>query len=177
MITARKLIGIANRIQKTARTLGLVEPSQGVLLTQTSDDFNRTYLTAVTDPDLRMATERLFFDGHYARAIEEAYKCVNNYVKQRCGLTEDGANLMQRAFSANDPYLRLNKLKTRSQQDEQLGYMQIFAGSMIGVRNPRAHEHHIRDDPKTALELLTLANHLIGKVKRASRSRKRTKKP
>ena len=71
---------------------------------------------------------------------------------------------MTEAFSAKTPALRLNDFCSQSDKDEQLGYMQIYAGSMTGIRNPRAHEHDLRDNPKVALELLVLANHLMSKL-------------
>jgi Protein of unknown function (Hypoth_ymh) len=48
--------------------------------------------------------------------------------------------------------------------------MDIFAGAMTGIRNPRAHEHAYLDDPRTALELLALANHLARMARGATRS-------
>jgi uncharacterized protein (TIGR02391 family) len=115
-------------------------------------------------------------DGHYAEAVEEAYKHINNAVKRRCRAgTADGAALMQTAFSPARPLLRLNSLRTRSEQDEQLGYMHILAGCMTGVRNPRAHEHDYREDPRDALAHLVWADHLLRRVNAAKRCRGRSK--
>ena len=47
--------------------------------------------------------------------------------------------------------------------------MDIFAGSMTGIRNPRAHEHDLVDEPEVALELLALANHLMRKLDAATK--------
>lgn len=131
------------------------------------------YNEVVTDPELRAATEKLFRDRHYARAVEEGFKCLNNYVKGRIKSDVDGAALMRFAFSAKKPHLKLNKLSSQSQRDEQTGYMDIFAGSMTGVRNPRVHEHRMKDDSREALELLNLANHLFRKARKAVRPRNR----
>ena len=109
--------------------------------------------------------------------MEEAFKCLNNAVKKKSGLSSnDGADLMRNAFSPNSPILGLNKLTTVSERDEQRGYMEIYAGSMTGIRNPRAHDHEFDDDAKTALRLLTLANHLMDKLDSTTRhARKGTK--
>jgi uncharacterized protein (TIGR02391 family) len=96
----------------------------------------------------------LFYEGHYALAVEEAFKCLNNFVKSKAGTRADGAELMRNVFTPKNPTLALNSLKTDSQRDQQLGYMDIFAGSMIGIRNPRAHEHQYLDEPQVALEML-----------------------
>ena len=46
--------------------------------------------------------------------------------------------------------------------------MDIFAGVMGGIRNPRAHEHEIVDDPEAALEMLIIANHLMRKLEHST---------
>ena len=76
---------------------------------------------------------------------------------------------MRNAFSPNSPVLGLNRLTTVSERDEQRGYMEIYAGSMIGIRNPRAHDHEFDDDPRTALTLLILSNHLMEKLDSTTR--------
>jgi len=80
---------------------------------------------------------------------------------------------MQQVFSEKNPVLRLNDLKSDSKKNEQAGYMLIMAGSMRGIRNPRAHEHDLRDEPIAALEMLVWANHLMGVVEKATKTRKR----
>lgn len=124
----------------------------------------------VTDKHLQHASRKLFVDKHYARSVEEAFKCLNNAVKEKSGLeAKDGAALMRAAFSAKSPVLRFNELQTKSDQDEQLGFMEIFAGSMTGIRNPRAHDHQLADSPGVALEFLILANHLMRKLDLANK--------
>ncbi|PZN08175.1 MAG: hypothetical protein DIU69_10450 [Bacillota bacterium] len=65
---------------------------------------------------------------------------------------------------------RPKTVKLESERDEQLGYMEIFSGCMTGIRNPRAHEHDWEDSERRALELLTLANHLVERVLAATKS-------
>jgi uncharacterized protein (TIGR02391 family) len=129
------------------------------------------YETTVTDPVLRDTTRQLFQEAHYALAVEEAFKCLNNVVKARTGLKADGADLMRTTFSPKRPHLKLSDLKSQSKIDQQQGYMDIFAGAMTGIRNPRAHVHKYLDEPHAALELLSLANHLLRLVTGATRSR------
>ena len=124
----------------------------------------------VTVPELRSVSAKLFADGHYAQAVTQAFICLNNAVKDKSELfDEDGSSLMRKAFSANKPTLRLNDNSTKSERDEQLGYMEIFAGAMTGIRNPRVHEHEFMDDPDRAIELLALANHLFCKLDEATK--------
>ena len=163
---------VARSIQGDADEAGVGEPPPK-LLHPTGDE--RTALERfdefVTSEPLRYASRSLYADGYYARAVEEAFKCLNNAVKGRSGITQqDGARLMKTAFSANTPILILNAFQSKSDRDEQQGYMELFSGSMTGIRNPRAHEEGLEDTQKTALELLVLANHLMCKLQAATKS-------
>ena len=123
----------------------------------------------VTSDLIKQSSAALFGDGYYTRAVEEAFKCLNNAVKDKSGSADrDGAQLMRAVFSANSPLLRFNPLQSQSDRNEQAGYMDIFAGAMTGIRNPRAHEHSLVDAPEVALELLVLANHLMRKLDAAT---------
>jgi uncharacterized protein (TIGR02391 family) len=130
------------------------------------------YDQLVTDTDLCRATRALYANAHYAEAVEGAFKCLNNLVKRKSRLVDDdGEALMEKAFSEKNPVLALNRLKTSSDRNEQVGYMLLFRGAMRGIRNPRAHEHLLTDDPQPALELIILAQHLM-RVARTAHSRR-----
>lgn len=136
----------------------------------TVPESGRRFEELVTDEQLRQVSSTLFRDTHYARAVEEAFKCLNNAVKDKAGVpNQEGAGLMRVAFSARSPILRLNPFQSQTDRDEQQGYMDIFAGSMTGIRNPRAHDHELTDTPEVALELLILANHLMRRLDAATR--------
>lgn len=124
------------------------------------------------DAGLRRATIRLYMDGYYARAVEEGCKYLNKLVRTqaKAGTGMDGAKLMQHVFSSDKPVLVLNGFVSQSERDEQRGYMQILAGLMTGVRNPRAHDHEWYDSPQSAWELLVLVQHLVDKVKQSRRT-------
>lgn len=130
------------------------------------------YYNIVTNSALCEKTERLFGDGHYARAVEEAFKLLDNLVQEKAGLLGaglTGAKLMQLVLSPQKPVLKLNEGISASEKDEQLGYMQILAGSMSGIRNPRAHDSDWEDTEQRALQLLALANHLIERIETAKK--------
>lgn len=156
---------LAGRLQREADDIGVGRPqksaSSGSAGPRTAidqfDDF-------VTNSSLRAASRELFADGHYARAVGEAFKCLNNEVKAKSSQSDlDGDKLMRKVFSANTPVLALNALQSTSERDEQRGYMDLFAGAMTGIRNPRAHEH-LEDGADEALEMIVLANHLLRKL-------------
>lgn len=108
-----------------------------------------------------------FESRHYADAAEAAFKEVNEVVrrlvKKQTGRELDGATLMQHAFSPNKPILTLDDLGTESGRNIQLGYMQIFAGAMTGIRNPKAHSN-IAIDAKRSIHFLFLASLLLFKL-------------
>ncbi len=172
----RATLGLAQLLQSAVDDAGMGKPVP--VEAPTAEDLIRRYDSVVSSDTLRKATRKLFSGEHYARAVEEAYKCLNNAVKDKARLpTKDGADLMRDAFSPKSPTLKLSELRSSSQKDEQRGYMDVFAGAMTGIRNPRAHDHRLDDYPEVALELLTLANHLMRKLSAAKRARKNKKVP
>jgi uncharacterized protein (TIGR02391 family) len=91
-------------------------------------------------PEIARAAAKLFRDGHYANAIEDACKALDGLVRFRSRRFDlSGTDLMQKVFRPNNPILRFNDLKTESDKSEQQGRMFLFAGAMLAVRNPRAH--------------------------------------
>ena len=119
----------------------------------------------ITFTGLVQCTRELFAGGHYSLAVEKAFVYVENLVKKHSGVSgKYGSNLMKTVFSVQNPFIKLNAGVTDSDRDEQLGYMEVFAGAMTGIRNPRAHAHDWIDEPKEALELLVFANHLVRKI-------------
>jgi uncharacterized protein (TIGR02391 family) len=168
------LRGVA-QVQAVVNHAGLGSPPKPAL--QLIDLFD----ALVTDPGLIRAARKLYRDEHYARAVHAAYQAVNNLVKKRVKgrvpAKDDGTTMMRTAFSANGPVLALNAWRTQSERDEQQGYMDIFAGCMMGIRNPRAHEQDWTDEPIRALEMLIWANHLVHVVNRCKLRRVRKATP
>ena len=66
---------------------------------------------------------------------------------------------MQTAFSPNKPLIVLADLSTQTGKDMQRGYMDLFAGAMAAIRNPKAHGN-VTITPDRALHLLFLASTL-----------------
>jgi uncharacterized protein (TIGR02391 family) len=163
---SKYLLQVASNIQRSAITNNLY----GNWI-DNKNDYANLYNKVITDNQLRDVSKVLFVEEHYALAVEEGYKLLNNLVKTRSTLKIDGADLMRTAFSPKNPFLRINPLQTESQKNQQLGYMDILAGCMTGIRNPRAHEHSYLDYPQPALEMLSLANHLILIIKKSKKTR------
>jgi uncharacterized protein (TIGR02391 family) len=112
-------------------------------------------------PKIVQASRKLFEDGHYRDAILRAFIEVNSFVKAKTGLELDGKALMSRVFRVENPVIKLNELKTQSEKDEQEGFMFLFMGAMVGIRNPKAHDNIIQRNPLRTLEYLALASMLM----------------
>jgi len=112
-------------------------------------------------PKIIEASRELFKDGHYRDAIYRAFVEVNNFVKDRAKSQLDGRKLMSTVFSPDNPIIKLNPLATQTDKDEQEGFMFLFMGAMQGIRNPKAHENIIQNNPYIALKLIGFASLLM----------------
>lgn len=115
--------------------------------------------------EIKQVSRKLFVDKHYAQAILEAFKKINNMVKIKSGRPDlDGKNLMTTVFSRNNPVLCLSALKTVTDFDQQEGYMHLFAGAIQGIRNPKAHDEIVQNNPLSTVKFLCFASMLAQKV-------------
>lgn len=80
----KDLAEAASKVQEQANAMGMGAPTaaQAHVVHSWLDRYDEL----VTSAPLRAATRTLFADEHYARAVEEAYKCLNNRVKTKSGL-------------------------------------------------------------------------------------------
>lgn len=118
-------------------------------------------------PRVRALAKPRFEAGFFGDAVEASFKEVNDTIKRILreidGRELDGAGLMTTVFSPQNPVIRLSELVTETDKSIQQGYMQIFAGSMIGIRNPKAHGN-LNPDSTKALHLISLASLLMHKI-------------
>ncbi|MBA7483913.1 hypothetical protein ES707_19430 [subsurface metagenome] len=115
-------------------------------------------------PKVIAASRELFKDGYYRDAILRAFIEINNFVKEKTSLELDGKALMAQVFNKDNPVIKLNELRNRTEKDEQEGFMFLFMGAMVGIRNPKAHDNVIQTDPFRTLEYLALASLLMKRV-------------
>lgn len=136
----------------------------------TKGELDRVFDAMKLHPLIVENSESLFKSGHYDQAILEAFKAVNNYVKQKSGRNNlDGKDLMAKVFNKNQPVLTLNDLRNTSEKNEQEGFMFLFMGAMVGIRNPKAHEIVVQKDPYRTLEYLGFASLLAKRVDEAKK--------
>jgi uncharacterized protein (TIGR02391 family) len=128
----------------------------------------RAGVREVLHPTIVSVSESRMKSGHYADAVEGAFKELNNAVKDRVrsrlNNELDGKKLMQRVFSPDNPVLLVEgDLDTQTNKDTQQGYMMMFSGAMSAIRNPKAHENMTisKDD---AIRKLMFASMLMYKL-------------
>ena len=118
-------------------------------------------------PEVVKVAKTRFESGHRADSVSAALKEVETRVRALAAGSaaegRTGAPLMQKSLTPNDPVIRLSETSTQSGFNVQNGYMQIFAGAMSGIRNPKAHGN---DEIKSteAIHLLYLASLLMHKL-------------
>ena len=108
-------------------------------------------------------------DENYFHAVFESTKGVAERIRSMSGLAMDGAELVNRAFSTQNPVL---VLATESEKSEQKGFAHLLVGLFGAVRNPLAHA------PKTnwpmseqdALDILTLVSLIHRKLDRTRKA-------
>ena len=116
--------------------------------------------------DVRQVTER-FVDEHLNVAIFEAFKAVNNRVKEMTGLDLDGSKLMNAALAGTSPKIQFANLTTQTGRDVQQGLHFLFRGAVQGIRNPDAHEQFKPLDEEEGLEELSFASMLMRRLDNA----------
>ena len=99
---------------------------------------------------------------NYFHAMFEATKSVAEKIRQRTGLTGDGAELVDKAFSLGAPLLAINTLRTETEQSEQKGFAGLVKGAFGAFRNVTAHAPKITwpIEEQDALDLLSLVSYI-----------------
>jgi uncharacterized protein (TIGR02391 family) len=100
----------------------------------------------IDHPRIRRVSRPHWNNKQYRSAVLDAQIELENMVKERANYPKDnrgkelsGTSLMHKVFDVKNPILKWSDLKTRVLQDELDGYKLIFAGSVLGIRNPNAH--------------------------------------
>lgn len=91
-------------------------------------------------PRVGTVSEGLLQDGHYSQAIFEAFKGLEEYVRDKTGIHDKyGTALMAHVFNENSPILKVKYSHPETAREEQQGLKLIFMGSMLAIKNPKSH--------------------------------------
>lgn len=124
---------------------------------------------ALIHPMIISVSKNQFIDGYYAEAAENAFKEINSRVKKIYHILDpasaipDGKDVMNKVFTPNNPMLELCDRSTDSGQNIQLGFKEMFSGSMSALRNPKAHEN-IQLTSDDAMRQIIFASMLMYKI-------------
>jgi len=129
----------------------------------------KTQITNITintlHPKIRTHCLRRFNNSQYPDAILAAYKVVLKEIQEISGIQNlDGKRLVEKAFSLDNPIIKLNPLISQSDKDEQQGFMLLFSGAAVGIRNPKAHDLVIQEDKQKTLRYLAFASLLMERL-------------
>lgn len=162
---AYNLVACKNEAKEILETLidTIAEPNN----CQSNENFNFWQLL---HPRVIQLAKTRFENGLYADSVSACLREVNTIIKDHVRNTInqelDGAPLMTRALSANNPIIEFGDLATESGRNIQLGYMKIFEGAMIGIRNPKAHAN-LYPDANKAIHFLFLSSFMFLKIQEA----------
>ena len=130
---------------------------------ESEDDFRQFQLARRLNRDLlhpMIAKEVWLFiiRGRFAAAVFEAMRAVEIAVREAGGLAQKqvGTKLMQAAFGQGGP-LR----DPEADMAEEDGLMHLFIGAMGSYKNPHSHRSVALEDAGEAIEIVTLASHLL----------------
>ena len=139
---------------------------------------NRPAASTLTEAESRVKTLQAKFQGRrihaevlkYCKAelmqdnsfhaVLEATKGLAQRIREMSGVDGDGAALVDRVFSTNQPLLAFNTLQTETEKSEHTGFAKLLKGCFAALRNPRAHRPRIlwkdEDDTVDYFTLISL---------------------
>jgi uncharacterized protein (TIGR02391 family) len=99
---------------------------------------------------------------NYFHAVFEATKSVAQKIRDKTGLTGDGADIVDEAFKISAPRLAINSLRTETEESEHKGFANLLRGMFGTFRNVTGHAPKITwpISEEDALDLLSLVSYL-----------------
>ncbi|MDO7884294.1 TIGR02391 family protein [Hymenobacter cheonanensis] len=115
-------------------------------------------------PTVQQAASSRFTSAHYSDAIQKACTALEKAVQVKASLstTTTGVSVMTTAFSKNSPLIHM-----ADDPNEQFGFMALYQGAIMALRNHFAHNLTELTDPARALEWLAFLSALFYKLDEA----------
>ena len=113
-------------------------------------------------PDILKFCKKEYLEKDYFHTVHEAAKSLCLKIRDKTGMTEDGSELINNAFSTKNPRLAINSLRTESERNQQNGLKEMLNGITHMVRNVTAHELRANwiVDEKETIEILSIISFL-----------------
>jgi uncharacterized protein (TIGR02391 family) len=155
------------RHRSAAQTLTQAEEAASAL--------RKTLIERKVHPDVLKFCRAELVADNYFHAVFEATKSVAEKLRDRSGLTTDGAALVDGALGisqAGYPRLAFNALRTESERSEHTGLMNLIKGVFGAFRNTAAHapKIHWEVSEQDALDVLTTISLLHRRLDTAIRT-------
>jgi uncharacterized protein (TIGR02391 family) len=117
---------------------------------------------AMLHPRLRDRTWNAFMRGEFDVAVFQAMKAVEVAVREAGGFNDGdlGTDLMRAAFHVDRGPLT----DMKAEPGEREARSHLFAGAIGSYKNPNSHRDVQFSDPREAVEIVMLANHLLSIV-------------
>lgn len=114
---------------------------------------------------MRYCQQELLVDN-YLYAVQDAVRGVADKIRRRTGLNDDGADLVDQAFTGAPPLLAINALVSDGHVAEQKGFACLLKG-VFGLFHeaadgePRPHWNMTKEDAEDLLSLISLIHRRI----------------
>ena len=125
-------------------------------------------------PLIQRSSKKLFEDGHFANAAEDAFIELNSRAKAiykklvpSTTTVPDGTDLMHKLFGSNPLLCPVCDTSTESGDNYQQGFHFMTAGAMSALRNPKAHSNDEVLTAEEAMRRLMFASMLMYKLDEA----------
>lgn len=97
----------------------------------------------------------------YTEVVRDALLCLMNEIRKKSDLVDnDGIDLINKAFSENNPLIKINKLETTTDKNKHRGIMDLSKGLIEYFRNPMSHSKQ-EYSKKVADAILILLDEVI----------------
>lgn len=131
-------------------------------------------------PDVLEYCRSELVEENYFHAVFEAMKSITAKIRTLSGLSCDGCDLVNRAFSQKNgvPLLKINAFQTETEKGEQTGFINLLNGLYGTIRNPLAHTPKTEWDmtEQDTLDILTVISLVHRKLDQVRPGRSNTER-
>ena len=97
---------------------------------------------------LKDAIKMHYDNKDYTEVVRDAILFLMNEIRAKSDLQDiDGVELINKAFSEKNPYVKINKMQTNTEKNKQKGVMDLSKGLVEYFRNPMSHskQHYSKE--------------------------------
>ena len=126
-------------------------------------------IKSLLEPELWDEIKNNYENEDYTGAITNAVYYLRDTLREKTNLELDSKQLINGAFSQKNPKIKINKLQTTTEKNEQDGLRDSLLGIFGLIRNTLAHKKH-KDTKEDALTIILYINFLLKLINKAKTS-------